>query len=161
MRAAPLSEEEMDSILKAIWIDDVVSVERQLDGFNIWVPDLWLDWDEDCKLPRLCYAHGAWKCFEWAVQRWVEEDGDGEESEDAIAFGQELSEMLGVMLTRAEIGDINADTVGEIVFIRGGRLDDEDWNRTIRPISKNPAIIRAETMRLSKKEREAISGICG
>lgn len=144
MRTSPLSEEEMDSILKAIWIDDVVSVGRQMEGFNIWVPDLWLDWDENCKLPRLCYAHGAWKCLAWAVQRWADEDGDGEESKDADAFRRELVEMIGVMLTRAEVGDIDADMVGEILFLWVGWLGDEDWRRSISLASKNPAIIRAD-----------------
>lgn len=156
--SVPLSADEMDKFLRAIWEDDILAIQRMLEGVSIWMPNFEIDLDEECKLPTLCYAHGAWKCFEWAVSRWADEFGDRMEmGPDAAAFNNEMAEMLGTMIWRAGGGDLDADMVGNIVFLRISDMSDEAWRSTLSKDPENPALLRAAAMRLAKKETEMLN----
>ncbi len=157
--SVPLSAAEMDRFLRAVWEDDLPAMEHMLEGIDIWIPNFELDLGEDCKLPRLCYAHGAWKCFEWAARHWTDRLSDGmETSQDEIVFNNEMAEMLGTMIWRAGGGDLDADMVGDIVFLRIRDMSDEAWGSNLLRDPENPALLRAEAMRVAMKEREMLEG---
>jgi hypothetical protein len=157
--SVPLSAAEMDKFLRAVWEDDLPTIEHMLEGVDICIPNFDLDWEEECKLPRLCYAHGAWKCFEWATRHWADRLNDYmETSQDEIVFNNEMREMLGVMIVRAGFGDLDADMVGGIVFLRGRHMDDQSWEKVVLGSQGNPCLLRADAMRLAMKEREILNG---